>query len=128
MKVLADRVAIIPIEDPDTTPAGLFIPDTGKQNADQGVVKYIGRDVKDVKIGDHVLFSPYSGTQVSTDVDGLLVILPEKDIVCMLEGTEERLYSYAYISDICARLTRDNKTLNIIDFLAHLKSEKGTQF
>ena len=128
MKVLADRVAVIPIEDPDTTPSGLYIPGSAKQRCDQGVVKYIGKDVKSVSVGDHVLFSPYSGTHVSTDVDGLLFIFPESDIACMLEGLEERLFTFSVIANACAALDRGDGTIQSSDLLSHLQSETGRQF
>lgn len=53
--------------------------DSGER-CDQGVVKYIGKDVKDIQIGDYVFFSGYSGTLVQVEGEGKLIILPESFI------------------------------------------------
>jgi chaperonin GroES len=80
LRPLRDEVAIIPIEDPDITPSGLWVPDTAKQKADQGIIKYRGPDVKYLHVGDHVLFSPYSGTKISHADEGYLFFMPESAI------------------------------------------------
>ena len=61
IKILGDNVALIPIRDPDKI-GSLYIPESAKSRVDQGVVKYIGPNVKSVRIGDYVTFSGYSGT------------------------------------------------------------------
>ena len=47
------------------------------ERCDQGIVKYIGREVKDIKIGDYVFFSGYTGTLANVEGEGKLIILPE---------------------------------------------------
>src|SRR3990167_10210910 len=79
------KVAVTPMFDPDMTPSGLlYIPDTAKDRCDQGIVKYTGEDCRLVKPGDHVLFSGYSGTLVSLEGEGLLIMLEERFIVCVI--------------------------------------------
>jgi co-chaperonin GroES (HSP10) len=47
------------------------------ERCDQGVVKYIGSQVKSIEIGDYVFFSGYTGTLVHVEGEGRLIILPE---------------------------------------------------
>lgn len=77
------KVAIEPIYDPDKI-GSIWIPDQAKMRCDQGIVKYVGAKVKEVEIGDYVIFSGYSGTNVEIEGEGRLIIMLEKFIVCKL--------------------------------------------
>ena len=71
--------------DPDKTVSGLLvIPEIAKERCDQGIVKYVGPEVKWLKPGDHVLFSGYTGTLVSLEGEGLLIILPENFVSAII--------------------------------------------
>lgn len=86
LKLPRDKVAIDPIFDPDKSPSGLLhIPEQAKERCDQGIVRYIGPDVKEVKIGDYVLFSGYSGTLMNLEGEGLLIIMNEPFIVATID-------------------------------------------
>src|SRR5678810_1211728 len=74
MKLVKDRVAVTPIFDADTSPGGIIIPDIAKERCDQGIVKYIGPNVKDIKIGMYVLFSGYTGTLVHIAGEGSVTV------------------------------------------------------
>jgi chaperonin GroES len=76
------KIAVRPIFDPDRTPGGLYIPTQAQERADQGIVKYVGPDVVDVRVGDYVLFSGYAGTLVILEGEGRFIILPEEFIIC----------------------------------------------
>jgi len=93
---LHDRVVIRRIEEDQKTAGGIIIPDTAKEKPSQGEVLAVGpgaRDDKgeliapDVKVGDHVLFGKWSGTEVKIDGQDLL-IMKESDIMGVLEGTK----------------------------------------
>lgn len=83
------KIAVKPILDPDKI-GSLYVPDVAKERSDQGIVKYVGPNVKDVKIGDHILFSGYTGTtvQFENDGDGVLIIFDERFTVCILNGPD----------------------------------------
>lgn len=72
-----NKVAVEPIFDPDMI-GSLYVPDSAKERCDQGIVKYVGGDCQYLKVGDHVLFSGYTGTLVNLEGEGLLIILPEE--------------------------------------------------
>lgn len=79
-----NKVAVAYIGDPEKTKSGLYIPDIAKERSDQGVVKYIGPEVKDIQIGDYVVFSGWTGTVLHIEGEGGLIILPEDQIECKL--------------------------------------------
>lgn len=88
LNMLDDRVAVIPVDDPPKI-GSLWIPDTAKRRAEQGVVKYRGDNVKELKIGDHVLFSCYSGTRITYQDEGHLIVMQEADVIALLSGSGE---------------------------------------
>lgn len=85
-KLVRNQVGIEPIFDPDKSSGGLYIPDTAKTRCKQGIVKALGPDVKDIKIGDYCLFSGYDGTIVAFENDEglneLILIIPEDAVDC----------------------------------------------
>lgn len=83
-----DKVAVIPLEDSAITHGGLFLPDQGIQLIDQGIVKYIGPKVKSIRVGDHVVFSQYAGTQISLEDEGQLIIMHEPLVEAIINDHE----------------------------------------
>lgn len=86
---LDDRILVERAGESNTTPGGLYIPDTVTERPTKGVVKAVGRghqDKKgrvqplDVKVGDTVLFTSYAGTEVEFGGETYL-ILRETDLL-----------------------------------------------
>lgn len=99
IRPLHDRVVIRRIEEQDQKIGGLYIPDTAKEKPQQGEVVAIGngrilengqRQPLDLKVGDRVLFSKYSGTEIKLDEEEWL-ILRESDVLGVIEGTQKTL-------------------------------------
>ncbi len=70
---LDDRIVVDILPAPTKTAGGLFIPDSGQEKPERGVVVAVGpgkRNKKaqlrplDVKIGDEVIFAKYAGTAI----------------------------------------------------------------
>ena len=91
MKVrpLADRILVKRVEEETKTAGGILIPDNAKEKPMEGSVVAVGAgkvltDGKvrpmEVKIGDRVLFSKYSGTEIKIEGTEHL-ILREDDIL-----------------------------------------------
>lgn len=79
-------VAVEPLYDKDLSPSGLIvIPDSAKERCDQGLVKYIGEDCRNVFIGAHVIFSSYAGQTLQIEGEGTLIILQEHEIAAIIE-------------------------------------------
>jgi len=91
---LHDRVLLRRIEQAEKTAGGIIIPDSAKEKPMEGEVVAVGSGTRDesgkilpldVKAGDVVLFSKWSGTEVTIDGEELLV-MKESDIMGIIEG------------------------------------------
>lgn len=84
-KPLKDRVFVSYAEEPEKTAGGIYLPDTAKEKPQKGRVEAVGSEVKEVKVGDTILFDKYSGSKI--EIDGTeYLILKEEDILGVLEG------------------------------------------
>ncbi len=81
---LKERVFVRYSEEPEKTSSGLYIPDAAKEKPQKGKVEAIGNDVKDVKVGETVLFDKYSGSKINLENEEYL-ILKEEDILGVVE-------------------------------------------
>ncbi len=97
-KPLHDRVLLRRLESESKTSGGIIIPDTAKEKPAQAEVVAIGTGVRDehgklqplaVSVGDLVLFSKWSGSEVNLDGEELLVV-KESDIMGVLEGKKAK--------------------------------------
>ena len=80
---LADRVVAVREKAATKTASGLYLPDTAKEKPVFATVKAIGPDVKQLKIGDKIVYKEYSTTELSHDgVDYLIV--KEEDVLATL--------------------------------------------
>jgi chaperonin GroES len=93
IRPLHDRIIVKRLEEDSKTAGGLFIPDTAKEKPIRGEVIAAGagkrdKDGKivalDVKAGDKVLFSKYSGTEVKIDGEEHL-IMREDDLLAVID-------------------------------------------
>lgn len=95
MKVrpLYDRILIKRLDEETKTAGGLYIPDSAQEKPQQGQVVSVGNGKiqedgslrkLDVKNGDKILFSKYSGNEIKVDGTELL-ILREDDVLAVIE-------------------------------------------
>jgi chaperonin GroES len=98
LKPLADRVIVEPKEQEEMTAAGIYVPETAKEKPQEAEVIAVGpgrlldngeRAPMEVKKGDRVIFAKYAGTEFKLD-DTQYLILGEKDILAVLEGTKAK--------------------------------------
>ena len=89
---LHDRVMLKRVEQEEKTKGGIIIPDTAKEKPMEGEVVAVGSGVRDeagkvipldVKAGDRVLFSKWSGTEINMNGEEFLVV-KESDIMGIL--------------------------------------------
>lgn len=83
IRIYGDKIAVIPIADPDMI-GSIYVPDVAKERADQGIVKYVGPDVKDIRPGMYVTFAGYTGTLFIMDGEGKLIIMPEDKVAAVI--------------------------------------------
>lgn len=93
IRPLHDRILVKRLESQEKTAGGLYIPDTAKEKPIEAKVVAVGAGKvlddgtvrkPEVKVGDKVLFSKYSGTEVKIDGEEHL-ILREDDILAVIE-------------------------------------------
>jgi chaperonin GroES len=71
---LGKRVLIERVEEAKTTASGIYIPDSAKEKPSQGKVLAISNEVKDVAVGETVVFGKYAGSELVLDGTTYLVI------------------------------------------------------
>ena len=88
IRPLRDRLIVKRLEEEQKTKGGIIIPDTAKEKPQEAEVVAIGSGRVDdsgktipidLKVGEKVLFSKYSGTEIKIDNEEYL-ILQEGDI------------------------------------------------
>ena len=93
LQPLADRVVLKQLEAEETTKSGIVLPGKEKEKAQQAEVIAVGpggvvdgKEVKmEVKKGDHVIYSKYSGTEVKLDDDKEYIIVKQSDILAIIK-------------------------------------------
>lgn len=92
VKPLGDKVVVKMVENEETTKSGIVLPGAAKEKPQLAEVKAVGPGgivdgkevVMQVKVGDRVIMSKYSGTEVKIDGEEL-TILSQKDILAVVE-------------------------------------------
>lgn len=83
IRPLQDRLIVRRLSEEEKTAGGIIIPDTAKEKPQEGEVIAVGNgkvlengkvQPLDVKPGDKILFSKYSGTEVNIEGEEYLVV------------------------------------------------------
>jgi chaperonin GroES len=56
------------------------VPESAKEKPQRGEVRAVGKEVKNLKVGDQILFDKYSGSKLRIDDEDCL-ILKEEDVL-----------------------------------------------
>jgi chaperonin GroES len=92
VRPLHDKILVKRTEAESKTPGGLIIPENAKEKPVEGLVLAVGSGTRnkdgaliplDVKAGDRVLFSKYSGTEVKAIGEDHM-ILREDDVLAVI--------------------------------------------
>ncbi|MDO5563967.1 MAG: co-chaperone GroES [Eubacteriales bacterium] len=92
LKPLFDKVVLEQLKEEEKTSSGIILPGGEKEKPMQGVIVAVGPggvvDGKDitmqVKVGQHVIYSKYSGSDIEFDKKKY-VIVKQSDILCIVE-------------------------------------------
>ena len=93
VKPLRENILIKRVEEENRTAGGIILPDTAKKKPSEGKVIAIGEgrvtpDGKvlpmSIKVGDTVLFSKWTGTEIKVDGEPHLIV-KEGDILAIIE-------------------------------------------
>jgi chaperonin GroES len=92
LRPLGDRIVIELVESEEKTASGIVLPDSAKEKPQEGKVVAVGtgrvlengeRVALEVSVGDRIIFSKYSGTEVKFEGNEYL-ILRENDILAVV--------------------------------------------
>ncbi len=80
IKPLANRVVAVREVAATKTASGIYLPDTAKEKPTLANVVAIGSNVKEVKVGDKIVYKEYSTTELKIDGTEYLIV-KEEDIL-----------------------------------------------
>jgi chaperonin GroES len=92
LRPLGDRIVIELVESEEKTASGIVLPDSAKEKPQEGRVVAVGagrvlesgeRVALEVSVGERIIFSKYSGTEVKFEGNEYL-ILRENDILAVV--------------------------------------------
>ena len=85
---LGDRVVLKQLIAEETTKSGIVLPGQEKEKPQQAEVIAVGPGTEDVKmeveVGDKIIFSKYSGTEVKLE-DDKFIIVKQEDILAVIK-------------------------------------------
>lgn len=90
LRPLADRVVVKPIQAEEKTKGGLVLPDTAKEKPQEGEIIAVGpgkfengaKVPMELKVGDRVLYSKYSGSEIKIEGEEYLIVR-EQDVLAV---------------------------------------------
>jgi chaperonin GroES len=83
IKPLADRVVAVREVAATKTASGIYLPDNAKEKPTMAIVQAIGPDVKDIKVGDKIVYKEYSVTELKIDGTEYLIV-KEDDVLATI--------------------------------------------
>jgi chaperonin GroES len=93
IKPLGNRV-LVERSKPQSSKGGILLPDSAQEKPKEGLVVAVGPgklndqgqlEAMNLKVGDRVLFSSYSGTEIKqNEEEGKYIILSEEDVLGVL--------------------------------------------
>jgi len=98
IRPLYDRIVVKRSEEQETARNGIVIPDSAKEKPQEGEVMAVGHGKRledgrlaalDVKVGDHILFGKYSGTETKL-VGTEYIIMREDDVLGVLDSSAKK--------------------------------------
>jgi chaperonin GroES len=94
-KPLGDRLVVEHVEQAEKTSGGVFLPDTAKEKPQKGKVVAVGSGrtldngtklAMEVKVGDTIVYSKYSGSEYKDDDGKEYLVISEKDVLMIVDS------------------------------------------
>jgi chaperonin GroES len=85
LQPLSDRIVAKPIEAETKTASGILLPDQAKEKTQIAKVLAVGKDVKEVKVGDNIVHTEYGPNRFKQGADELLIV-KEEDVLAVVKG------------------------------------------
>lgn len=85
LQPLADRIIMQQLKAEETTKSGIVLPGSAQEKPKMADVLSVGKDVKEVKAGDQVIYKSYGPDEVK--IDGVeYLIAKEEDVLATIKG------------------------------------------
>lgn len=84
LQPLADYVVTKADEAEPKTASGIYLPDNAAEKPKTASVVAVGKDVKQVKIGDRIVYKSYSTTEVKVNKEDYILV-KEEDILAVVK-------------------------------------------
>ncbi len=92
LRPLGDKIILKVLEAEEKTASGIVLPDSAREKSQEAEVIAVGpgketdegRETMEVKAGDRVLFSKYSGTEIKYEQKEYLVV-SQRDVLVVFE-------------------------------------------
>lgn len=84
LQPLGDYVVAQAEEAESKTASGLYLPEAAKEKPKTSVVVAVGKDVKQIKVGDRIVYKSYSQTEVKVGKDEYILV-KEEDILATVK-------------------------------------------
>lgn len=81
---LGDNVVAVSEEATNKTASGLYLPESAKEKPQTAKIQAVGKEVKELKVGDKIIYKSYSTTDVkvgNTDY----IIVKEEDVLATVK-------------------------------------------
>lgn len=98
VRPLHDRIMVKRVEEKETMKGGIIIPDSAREKPQEGIVIAVGEGKRttkgeriplDVKVGDRILWSKYSGTDLPIKIDEQdYLIVREEEVLGIIESAK----------------------------------------
>lgn len=82
---LADRIVARPVEAETKTASGILLPDQAKEKTQIAAVLAVGKDVKEVKVGDQIVHSEYGPNRFKQGSEELIIV-KEEDVLAVVKA------------------------------------------
>jgi chaperonin GroES len=84
IRPLGDNIVAQAEEAASKTASGLYIPDSATEKPKIAKVVAIGKDVKELKVGDRIVYKTYSTTDVKVGSDEFIIV-KEEDVLATVK-------------------------------------------
>lgn len=85
LQPLADRIVAKPVEAETKTASGILLPEQAKEKTQIAKVLAVGKDVKEVKVGDNIIHTEYGPNRFKQGSEELLIV-KEEDVLAVVKG------------------------------------------
>lgn len=81
---LADNIVAVQEEAQNKTASGLYLPDAAKEKPKTAKVVAVGKDVKQLKANDRIIYKSYSTTEVKVGATEYIIV-KEEDVLATVK-------------------------------------------